>query len=249
MVGVDAATDLVPVHGEQELLPFTVGIAPSTNVRPQSAGVQSRRQPYCGPRYAAGFCGQPQRSSSPVLDMERDNHRRGSEIIMADKVTLPALLQMKREGRKCVGVVAWDYQIARIADRAGVDFVSVGDFGRRQSVGPRQPARSHARRDAGGLQGGAPRGVARAGQLRFPVRSAAGGHRQRAARRHPAGQGGRRRHRQARRRIGISRCGACAGARRHPGVRAVRAHAADRDALRHPLQRAERRRARRRPPR
>jgi 3-methyl-2-oxobutanoate hydroxymethyltransferase len=46
---------------------------------------------------------------------------------MTDKVTLPALQQMKREGRKCAGVVAWDYQIARIADRAGVDFVSVGD--------------------------------------------------------------------------------------------------------------------------
>jgi 3-methyl-2-oxobutanoate hydroxymethyltransferase len=42
-------------------------------------------------------------------------------------VTIPALQQMKREGRKSVGVVAWDYQIARIADRAGVDFVSVGD--------------------------------------------------------------------------------------------------------------------------
>jgi 3-methyl-2-oxobutanoate hydroxymethyltransferase len=34
---------------------------------------------------------------------------------------------MKREARKSIGVVAWDYQIARIADRAGVDFVSVGD--------------------------------------------------------------------------------------------------------------------------
>ena len=34
---------------------------------------------------------------------------------------------MKREGRKIVGVVAWDFQIARIADRAGVDLVSVGD--------------------------------------------------------------------------------------------------------------------------
>jgi 3-methyl-2-oxobutanoate hydroxymethyltransferase len=34
---------------------------------------------------------------------------------------------MKREGRKCVGVVAWDYPMAAIADRAGVDFVSVGD--------------------------------------------------------------------------------------------------------------------------
>ena len=46
---------------------------------------------------------------------------------MAAKVTIPALLQMKREGQKIVGVVAWDYQIARIADRAGVDIVSVGD--------------------------------------------------------------------------------------------------------------------------
>jgi 3-methyl-2-oxobutanoate hydroxymethyltransferase len=46
---------------------------------------------------------------------------------MAAKVTIPALLQMKRERQKIVGVVAWDYQIARIADRAGVDIVSVGD--------------------------------------------------------------------------------------------------------------------------
>src|SRR5436309_5543281 len=46
---------------------------------------------------------------------------------MTEKVTIPLLQQMKREGRKIVGVVAWDYQIARIADRAGVDIVSVGD--------------------------------------------------------------------------------------------------------------------------
>jgi len=37
------------------------------------------------------------------------------------------LQQMKRDARKIVGVVAWDYQIARIADRAGVDIISVGD--------------------------------------------------------------------------------------------------------------------------
>jgi 3-methyl-2-oxobutanoate hydroxymethyltransferase len=37
------------------------------------------------------------------------------------------LKKMKQEGRKIVGVVAWDYQIAQIADRAGVDIVSVGD--------------------------------------------------------------------------------------------------------------------------
>jgi 3-methyl-2-oxobutanoate hydroxymethyltransferase len=42
-------------------------------------------------------------------------------------VTLPALQQMKRDGRKIVGVVAWDYQIARVVERAGVDIVSVGD--------------------------------------------------------------------------------------------------------------------------
>jgi len=46
---------------------------------------------------------------------------------MAEQVTIPALQQMKRDGKKSVGVVAWDYQLARIADRAGVDFVSVGD--------------------------------------------------------------------------------------------------------------------------
>jgi 3-methyl-2-oxobutanoate hydroxymethyltransferase len=46
---------------------------------------------------------------------------------MEGNVTIPALQRMKREGRKIVGVVAWDYQIARIADRAGVDIVSVGD--------------------------------------------------------------------------------------------------------------------------
>ena len=44
-----------------------------------------------------------------------------------EKVTIPALQQMKRDGKKIVGVVAWDYQIAQIVDRAGVDIVSVGD--------------------------------------------------------------------------------------------------------------------------
>jgi 3-methyl-2-oxobutanoate hydroxymethyltransferase len=44
-----------------------------------------------------------------------------------ETVTIPALQQMKREGKKIVGVVAWDYQIAQIIDRAGVDIMSVGD--------------------------------------------------------------------------------------------------------------------------
>lgn len=46
---------------------------------------------------------------------------------MSGSPTLPVLAKMKRDGRKIVCVVAWDYQMARIADRAGVDIVSVGD--------------------------------------------------------------------------------------------------------------------------
>ena len=41
--------------------------------------------------------------------------------------SLPALMARKKTGEKIVGVVAWDYQMARIADRAGVDLISVGD--------------------------------------------------------------------------------------------------------------------------
>jgi 3-methyl-2-oxobutanoate hydroxymethyltransferase len=48
------------------------------------------------------------------------------------KITIPALQQMKRDGRKIVGVVTYDFQMAQIVDRAGVDIVSVGD-----SVGTR----------------------------------------------------------------------------------------------------------------
>src|SRR5713101_8256477 len=46
---------------------------------------------------------------------------------MEGKVTIPVLQQMKEDGRKIVGVVLYDYQMAQIADRAGVDIVSVGD--------------------------------------------------------------------------------------------------------------------------
>jgi 3-methyl-2-oxobutanoate hydroxymethyltransferase len=46
---------------------------------------------------------------------------------MMERVTIPTLHEMKRNGRKIVAVVGWDFQIARIADRAGVDIISVGD--------------------------------------------------------------------------------------------------------------------------
>jgi 3-methyl-2-oxobutanoate hydroxymethyltransferase len=46
---------------------------------------------------------------------------------MPDRITLPALQQMKRDRRKAVGVVIYDVQMALVVDRAGVDLVSVGD--------------------------------------------------------------------------------------------------------------------------
>jgi 3-methyl-2-oxobutanoate hydroxymethyltransferase len=46
---------------------------------------------------------------------------------MTARMTISALQAMKHDGKKSVGVVAWDFQLARIADRAGFDFVSVGD--------------------------------------------------------------------------------------------------------------------------
>jgi 3-methyl-2-oxobutanoate hydroxymethyltransferase len=44
-----------------------------------------------------------------------------------EPVTIQTLQEMKRQGKKSVGFVAWDYQIALIAERAGADFLSVGD--------------------------------------------------------------------------------------------------------------------------
>ncbi len=44
-----------------------------------------------------------------------------------EPVTIPALQQMKREGKKSAGFVLWDYQTALIAERAGADFVVIGD--------------------------------------------------------------------------------------------------------------------------
>jgi 3-methyl-2-oxobutanoate hydroxymethyltransferase len=46
---------------------------------------------------------------------------------VAGAPSVPMLAAMKRGGRKIVSVVAWDYQIARVVDRVGVDIVSVGD--------------------------------------------------------------------------------------------------------------------------
>lgn len=45
----------------------------------------------------------------------------------AETITIPKLQQMKRDGKKCIGVVAWDFPMTRFADRAGIDFIVVGD--------------------------------------------------------------------------------------------------------------------------
>jgi 3-methyl-2-oxobutanoate hydroxymethyltransferase len=112
--------------------------------------------------------------------------------MMEAKVTIPALLQMKRDGRKSVGVVAWDYQIARIADRAGVDIVSVGD-----SVGVNLWGHSNplevTMEEMLVVCKAVRRGVARAlVSCGLSFWSAAGGDRERRERRHPAGEGRRR---------------------------------------------------------
>jgi 3-methyl-2-oxobutanoate hydroxymethyltransferase len=43
------------------------------------------------------------------------------------KITIARLQELKRDGQKIVAVVVYDYQLAQIVDRAGVDIVSVGD--------------------------------------------------------------------------------------------------------------------------
>jgi 3-methyl-2-oxobutanoate hydroxymethyltransferase len=40
---------------------------------------------------------------------------------------IAVLQQMKRDGRKIAGIVGWDTPTAQIAERAGADFMSVGD--------------------------------------------------------------------------------------------------------------------------
>src|SRR3954469_19247503 len=47
--------------------------------------------------------------------------------LLMERITIAALREMKRQARKIVAVVAWDAHMAAIAERAGVDMVSVGD--------------------------------------------------------------------------------------------------------------------------
>lgn len=46
---------------------------------------------------------------------------------MRKKITIPELLQMKREGRRITILTAYDYPTARLVDNGGVDAILVGD--------------------------------------------------------------------------------------------------------------------------
>jgi 3-methyl-2-oxobutanoate hydroxymethyltransferase len=63
--------------------------------------------------------------------MERRFSRKGRGTTLT-KLTVYALQQMKRDQKKIAALVANDFQMAQILDRAGVDLISVGD-----SVGQR----------------------------------------------------------------------------------------------------------------
>jgi 3-methyl-2-oxobutanoate hydroxymethyltransferase len=62
---------------------------------------------------------------SDLMDEQRDTDSGTST--RAERVTLPALRQRKANDGKVVMVTAYDYPSARLADRAGVDMVLVGD--------------------------------------------------------------------------------------------------------------------------
>lgn len=53
-----------------------------------------------------------------------DLSQRGSPLT---KVTMPALGEMKRQGKPISALTAYDYATARLVDEAGIDFILVGD--------------------------------------------------------------------------------------------------------------------------
>ena len=43
------------------------------------------------------------------------------------KVTMPALAEMKRQGKPISALTAYDYATSRLVDEAGIDLILVGD--------------------------------------------------------------------------------------------------------------------------
>jgi 3-methyl-2-oxobutanoate hydroxymethyltransferase len=53
----------------------------------------------------------------------------------AERVTIQQIQRMKREGQRIVMLTAYDYELARIMDRAGPEMLLVGDSGARYALG------------------------------------------------------------------------------------------------------------------
>lgn len=51
------------------------------------------------------------------------------------RISIPELNRMKHDGQKIVVMTAYDFEMARIIDRAGVEMILVGDSGGRYSLG------------------------------------------------------------------------------------------------------------------
>ena len=147
----------------------------------------------------------------------------------ARRLTLQEIAQAKRDGRPLVMVTAYDYPSGRIAERAGVDLVLVGDSAAMTVLGHSStvPATMD---EMLMLTAAVSRACRRALVDRRPaVHVVPGERRGRPARRRAVPQGGRRAGRQAGGRRPDARAHPRAGGRRHPGRRPPRADAADGD--------------------
>jgi len=57
----------------------------------------------------------------------RDDALSGATVTPVTKVTMPALSEMKRQGKPISALTAYDYSTARLVDEAGIDLLLVGD--------------------------------------------------------------------------------------------------------------------------
>ena len=105
---------------------------------------------------------------------------------------------MKRRGDKIVMVTAYDAPSARLADEAGVELILVGDTAAMVMLGHESTRPGHARRDDLPHPRRHARGAPAARRRRPALRQLRGLRRAGGRERDPAGEGGRRRRRQAR---------------------------------------------------